>query len=80
MRKLLLILTTLLFLGFSVNAQTASTDKTSTTQKTDEKPTKQIFRAGKEQISQAQKMLKVKESGKIDDETRAAANACFFIS
>ena len=35
------------------------------------KPKKVIFRASKEQITQAQKMLKVEETGKLDDETRA---------
>ena len=37
-----------------------------------EKPKRTIFRANKEQVMQAQKILKVEESGKLDDATRAA--------
>ncbi len=36
------------------------------------KPKKVIFRASKEQIMQAQKMLKVTETGKLDDATRGS--------
>jgi len=72
MRKILLLLTVFLLVGVSTNAQTDKTSKTSTTQTTAEKPKKQIFRANKEQVTQAQKMLKMEESGKLNDETRAA--------
>lgn len=73
MKRILLFLTVFLLFAVSNNAQTDATGKTTGAQTTAEKPKKQIFRANKEQVSQAQKMLKVKESGKIDDETRAAA-------
>jgi murein L,D-transpeptidase YcbB/YkuD len=71
MKKILLVLTVFLVLGISINAQTDTT-KTSAAQTDDEKPKKQIFRANKDQVSEAQKMLKVKESGKLDDESRDA--------
>ncbi|HXH70199.1 MAG TPA: peptidoglycan-binding domain-containing protein [Pyrinomonadaceae bacterium] len=72
MRKILLFLTVFLLVGVSINAQTDTAGKTSTAQTTREKPKKQIFRANKEQVTQAQKMLKTAESGKLNDETRAA--------
>ncbi len=72
MRKILLFLTVFLLVGVSINAQTDTAGKTSTAKTTEEKPKKQIFRANKEQVTQAQKMLKVAESGKLNDETRAA--------
>ncbi len=72
MKKFLLILTTLFLLGNAVNAQTDSTGKMSTAQTTSEKPKKQIFRANKEQVTKTQKMLKVSETGKLNDETRDA--------
>ncbi len=72
MKKILLFLTVLLLVSVSINAQTDTAGKTSTAQTTEEKPKKQIFRANKEQVSQAQKILKVTESGKLDDESRAA--------
>ncbi len=72
MRKILLFLTVFLLVGVSINAQTDTAGKTSTAQTTTEKPKKQIFRSNKEQVTQAQKMLKVAESGKLNDETRAA--------
>lgn len=72
MRKILLFLTVFLLVGVSINAQTDTAGKTSTAQTTGEKTKKQIFRANKEQVTQAQKMLKTAESGKLNDETRAA--------
>ena len=54
----------------------SSTDKMSKSDKMsdsgDMKTKKTIFRANKEQIMQAQKLLKVEESGKLDDATRNA--------
>jgi murein L,D-transpeptidase YcbB/YkuD len=38
----------------------------------DKKPRKAPFRASKEQVMQVQKMLKVEETGKLDDTTREA--------
>ncbi|HEX8638943.1 MAG TPA: peptidoglycan-binding domain-containing protein [Pyrinomonadaceae bacterium] len=73
MKKLMYAIFASMLLGISINAQTTSTVTGSTpTAKTDAKPKRQNFRANKEQITQAQKMLKVAESGKMDVETKAA--------
>ncbi len=81
MKKLIFVLIASVSLCFSINAQTGSTtDKqTKTTMQTDaSKPKKQIFRANKEQVSSAQKILKGKnlykgaETGKLDTDTRSA--------
>lgn len=50
--------------------QTQATPKPSTTTQTETKPKAPIFRATKDQITQAQKMLKVAETGKMDDPFR----------
>lgn len=72
MRKIIFLLLAFFLLGVSVNAQTnPPTDKTTDT-KTEIKPKKPIFRANKQQIMQAQKMLQVAESGTLDNDTRAA--------
>ena len=76
MKKILFVLIALVSLGMPISAQTNSA-ATSQSQ-ADAKPKKQIFRANKEQISTAQKMLKEKglytgaETGKLDPDTRAA--------
>ncbi len=82
MKKLFFILVVAFLLSnVSINAQTdtaktASPDKQ--TSNTAAKPKRQIFRANKEQVSSAQKMLKEKNllsaapSGKLDPDTRAA--------
>ena len=72
MKKILLVLTALFLLGSAISAQTGSADKMSDARTTAEKPKKQIFRANKEQVTKVQKMLKVAESGKLNDETREA--------
>ncbi len=72
MRKIILLLTVILTFGVLINAQTDTAAKTTTSQTTEEKPKKQIFRANKDQIMEAQKMLKQEASGKLNDETRAA--------
>jgi peptidoglycan hydrolase-like protein with peptidoglycan-binding domain len=72
MKNLLFILFVSLAFAFSINAQTTPTTTSTPKTTVEEKPKKQIFRANKEQITQAQKMLKVAETGKLDDETRAA--------
>ncbi len=75
MKKILFILVTAFLLGVSINAQTenTTTGKTSDTQtKSQEKPKKQTFRSNKEQVMQAQKMLKITESGKMDKDTKTA--------
>ncbi len=72
MKKLILILFVSLAVSVSINAQTTPTTTPTSQTTSAEKPKKQIFRANKEQIMQAQKMLKVTETGKLDDDTRAA--------
>lgn len=62
--KLMVVLVSL-FVCLSTSAQTSPSDG-------ETKPKRTVFRATKEQITQAQKMLKVTESGKMDAETRAA--------
>jgi murein L,D-transpeptidase YcbB/YkuD len=62
-----------LILGVSINAQTTQpADSPTPKVNAETKPKRQNFRANKEQITQAQKMLKVAESGKMDAETKAA--------
>jgi len=72
MKHLILILFVSLAFTASINAQTTPTTTPTPQTTSEEKPKKQIFRANKEQIMQVQKMLKVTETGKLDDETRAA--------
>ena len=65
MKKLIFLIFVALFLSVSLNAQTPTpSPKTETTKKP-------VFRATKEQITEAQKMLKVTETGKMDDPFRA---------
>ncbi len=71
MRKSIFIILVSLLISVSINAQTTPTTAT-TAAANEEKPKKQIFRANKDQVTQAQKMLKVEETGKLNDETRAA--------
>jgi murein L,D-transpeptidase YcbB/YkuD len=70
MKKIFLILLAVFSLSLAVFAQTNTNQTTSATTETKKKPP--VFRANKEQVTQAQKMLKVAESGKLDTETRAA--------
>ena len=70
MKKLFLILIATLSLSLAVFAQTNNTQTDSTTSQTKKRPP--VFRANKDQITQAQKMLKIAENGKLDDETRDA--------
>jgi peptidoglycan hydrolase-like protein with peptidoglycan-binding domain len=81
MKKLIFVLLASVSLCFSINAQTdsAAVKPTKTSAQTDAaKPKRQIFRANKQQVSTAQKMLKEKalykgaETGKLDTDTRAA--------
>ena len=74
MKKLIFLLLISLLIGVSTDAQTtpASTPSKTTTTSAETKPKKQIFRANKAQITAVQKMLKVEETGKLDDPTRAA--------
>jgi peptidoglycan hydrolase-like protein with peptidoglycan-binding domain len=78
MKKIIFVLAAFILFGVSINAQTdTATDKQTKTAAT-AKPKKQIFRANKEQVTTAQKMLKDKglykgeETGKLDTDTRVA--------
>jgi peptidoglycan hydrolase-like protein with peptidoglycan-binding domain len=70
MKKSFFLFVVMLFLSFAVPAQTNTTTQTANTTETKKKSP--IFRATKDQIMQAQKMLKATESGKMDDPFRAA--------
>lgn len=73
MKKLILVLTVMFSLSLVAFAQTTATktqDKTAAGD-TETKKRPPIFRATKDQISQVQKMLKVTETGKMDDPFRA---------
>ena len=74
MKNLIFVLLVSLLASVSIYAQTTPTSTPSqpTTTTAETKPKKQIFRANKDQIMAAQKMLKVEETGKLDDATRAA--------
>jgi peptidoglycan hydrolase-like protein with peptidoglycan-binding domain len=70
MKKSFILFVVMLFLSLAVSAQTNNTTQnTSNTETTKKSP---VFRATKDQIMQAQKMLKVAESGKMDDAFRDA--------
>lgn len=74
MKKILFTVVIFVFLGISINAQTPATATAAPkpTDQTDAKPKPKSFRANKEQIAQAQKMLKVAESSTMDAETKTA--------
>lgn len=73
MKKLIFVVLLSALLGVSINAQTDRNKNNQTTAaQTEAKPKKKSFRAAKDQITQAQKMLKVAESGKMDADTKAA--------
>ena len=59
-----------LLLCLSINAQTTTTTQPQSSQTAETKPKKSIFRATKDQVMQAQKMLKVTESGKLSKEDK----------
>ena len=71
MKKIIFIAIATLLLSLAVFAQTnpPAQNNSSTTTETKKKPP--VFRANKEQVMQAQKMLKVAETGKMDDNFRA---------
>ena len=78
MKKTLSIMIALLFVsGIAVAAQNANSSTTSNNSNTVAKPRKPIFRATKDQIQQAQKILKDRgfyageQTGKLDPDTRA---------
>jgi peptidoglycan hydrolase-like protein with peptidoglycan-binding domain len=80
MRKLLVVSLTLLFalsVAWANQGGSMKANSSSSTQNTNEKKRGPIFRANKEQIKQAQTILKQKgfyageQTGKLSDETRA---------
>jgi hypothetical protein len=78
MKKILSTVLSLLFVfTIAVTAQNSNSSSTTTTNSGRAKPRKPIFRANKDQIKQAQKILKARgfypgeETGKLDADTRA---------
>lgn len=78
MKKILSTALSLLFVfAIAVAAQNTNSSTTSNNSNTAAKPRKPIFRANKDQIKQAQKILKDRsfyageQTGKLDDDTRA---------
>lgn len=72
MKKTILMIFVFVLFGVSVNAQTTPSASPTPNATSDAKPKRKSFRANKEQIVQAQKMLKVAETGKMDKETKTA--------
>src|SRR6185295_12914099 len=78
MKKILATILSLLFaFAITVTAQNSNSSTTTNNSNTVKKPRKPIFRATKDQIQQAQKILKDRgfysgeQTGKLDDDTRA---------
>ena len=78
MKKILATILSLLFaFAITVTAQNSNSSTTTNNSNTAAKPRKPIFRANKDQIQQAQKILKDRgfysgeQTGKLDDDTRA---------
>jgi peptidoglycan hydrolase-like protein with peptidoglycan-binding domain len=72
MKKIIFVLLVSLLVSVSINAQTSPSPTPASKTTNETKPKKQIFRANKDQITAVQKMLKVEETGKMDNATRAA--------
>lgn len=72
MKKLFLITIVIFTMSLAVFAQNSNTQTQTASTATETKKRPPIFRANKDQVLQAQKILKVAESGKLDTETRAA--------
>ncbi|HEX9961197.1 MAG TPA: peptidoglycan-binding domain-containing protein [Pyrinomonadaceae bacterium] len=72
MKKTIFLFVVTLFLSAAAFAQTNNTTQTTNTATTETKKKPPIFRATKDQIIQAQKMVKATESGKMDDAFRDA--------
>lgn len=73
MKKITFFLFAILSLCGATNAQTPATSPSPVSQVTESKPKRSpVFRANKEQVTEAQKMLKVTETGKLSKEDRAA--------
>ncbi len=78
MKKLHLLIFVVLAFAFSIQAQTTTNNSSSSSSTTETKEKKKVFRATKDQITQAQKMLKEKgkytgaEDGKYNNDFRAS--------
>lgn len=73
MKNLIFFSLIILSLSIGINAQTPAASPSPVSQTTETKPKRgPVFRANKEQVNQAQKMLKVTETGKLSDEDRTA--------
>lgn len=78
MKKLSLLIFVALSFAFSIQAQTSTSNSASNSSTTETKEKRKVFRAVKDQITQAQKMLKGKgkyagaEDGKYNDDFRAS--------
>lgn len=72
MKKILFCLFVIFSLCVFMNAQTTATNQTQSSPASDEKPAKPKFKANKDQVMQAQKILKVTETGKLSKEDKAA--------
>lgn len=72
MKKMLLSLFVLISLCVFINAQSTANNQTQSSQTTETKAKKPVFRATKDQIMQAQKILKVSETGKMSKEDKIA--------
>lgn len=75
MKKMLLSLFILLSLCVFINAQTTETTSTRSSETTGTKTKKPVFRANKDQIMQAQKILGVSETGKMSKDDKTALKA-----
>ena len=72
MRKLFYVMFVCALFALAVEAQTMPAAGSTPNATAEAKPKRKNFRANKAQIMQAQKMLKVAESGKMDVETKTA--------
>lgn len=78
MRKLHLLIFVVFVCAFSIQAQTSTNNSASSSSTTETKEKKKVFRANKDQITQAQKMLKEKgkyagaEDGRYNNDFRSS--------
>ena len=72
MKKTIFCLLFTLSLCVFINAQTTVTTQNQSSQTSETKTKKPVFRATKDQIMQAQKFLKVSETGKMSNEDKTA--------
>ena len=75
MKTTLICLFATLLLCLSINAQTTTTTQPQSSQTAETKLKRSVFRATKDQVTQAQKMLKVTESGKLSKEDKDAVKS-----